>query len=195
MSDLAEVLPKNGWRTKCSKAAWVQLQALPHRVWHQTLPYMFYQWLAKWLPQGKSSKTIYIFQHVTPKRASPFWTAANKPVSKLGPSFAPKKKHEETSRSMWTNRAVTVQFSTQVASKQPTTCLTQGVTEESGIWRIGNTTICCNQGAPLFFLFIRNDVPPVVGPLWIPFSSFFQCCKGAGTGKLHGFPTHFQPDL
>lgn len=93
---------------------------------------MFYQWLAKWLPEGKSSKTIYIFQHVTPKRASPFWTAANKPVSKLGPLFAPKKK-TWGDKSKHVTTGPLVQFSTTWASKQPRTCLTQGVTEESGM--------------------------------------------------------------
>lgn len=45
----------------------------------------------------------YILQHVTPKRASSFWTtgaaAANKPF-KTRPLFCPPKKHGETSRSM-----------------------------------------------------------------------------------------------
>ena len=87
-------------------------------------------------------------------------TAANKPVSKLGPLFAPKK-HGETSRSMSQQG--------RLSSSPPRWPLnnpelaSHRVWPRSQAWKASRRHNMLQSRSSAFFLFIRNDVPPVVG--------------------------------
>lgn len=174
MSDLAEVLSKMGDKPNVQKQLEYSFKYSHTESEIKRFPKCFTNDWPNDCLRAKAQK-LYIFQHVTPKRASPFWTtgaaAANKPVSKLGPLFCPPKKTWGDKSKHVTTGPRQVQFSTQVASKQPRTCLTQGVTEESAMEGITASKQYAAIKELRFFPLHPKRCTSSCWTLWIAFSN------------------------